>query len=277
MLRWGLLSIACQCIFQGDGKDFHDDIPDSVQHLRQRLQEYPSNTTLGIVMFSPAKEKSYSSLTIPVWRAYCKKHGFDFFHQEEPLVSRLQMDWTKPRLLLELVEHSKWKYMFIVDAFSMPINMKKSWQDFIREHLRYRRNKNDKPRDRLMFCPWECEDTYSDRMLEGACHGPQLSGCILHSKKKLSKKLLTAWFDLRDDIDDPDSSTAVRRALEQTKQTDHYSALYWKDVQNEIGKRQSNFMITFGYDKTHRWDIRKQVHDYLSKNKLLGDIVNQEL
>merc|ERR1711933_619073 len=51
--------------------------------------------------------------------------------------------------------------------------------------------------------------------------------------------------------------------------------MFWKDVQQEMGKPQSTFMATFSHDLQRDVGIRQQVEDLLVKNKVFGSMVNE--
>merc|ERR1711972_329877 len=122
-------------------------------------------------MVSGPGDHGFSELSIPVWQAYCRRHGVDFFLQEEVLNTDYRLEWSKPRLLLEIMAKAPWKYLFLVDPNSLPANFGKHWEYTIKAHLRYRRHANDKA------------------VSDGACYGPLLSGCISWAKAKKQKTI----------------------------------------------------------------------------------------
>merc|ERR1712100_674658 len=100
---------------------------------------------------------------------YCKKHGYEFFLQEESLSPGVRDMWTKPRLLMELVAKAKWKYIWLVDPNALPLDFEKGWQYAIKEHMRKARYKNDNQKSRIVWCPEDCEKEYKDGITDGAC------------------------------------------------------------------------------------------------------------
>merc|ERR1711953_638044 len=123
---------------------------------RRRIVETLNKSQHAVVMVSTPAALTYSAHTIPIWKAYCEKHGYDFFLQEESLIENTRTQWTKPRLLLELIAKAPWKYIWMVDPESLPVNMKKGYQYAIKEHMRKQRYSNDKQSERFMWCAEDC-------------------------------------------------------------------------------------------------------------------------
>ncbi|CAK0812805.1 unnamed protein product [Prorocentrum cordatum] len=170
-------------------------------------------------MVSGAHEQSFSQLSAPAWEAYCRRHGIDFFLQEEALNSDYRFEWSKPRALLEILPRAPWKYAFLVDANSLPVKLGKHLEYMVKAHLRHKRHATDKASARLMFCPWDCDEEYSNHVEEGACHGPLLSGCILSVKKagwEKTAELVRSWYVKRKEFRFEDPQALVH-AFDQMK------------------------------------------------------------
>jgi len=262
-------------------KEVSDDNKQALLKVRTRIAQ-GLNKTYGIVMVATSIHLDYSVHTIPIWKAYCEKHGYDFFLQEESLSPDWRTSWTKPRLLFELVTKTKWKYIWLVDPSSLPVNFDKGWQYAIKEHMRKQRYKNDHMKERVVWCPEDCDKDSGDALMDGTCHGPLVSGCIfsaLHPKQVMP--ILRKWYDKRKD-ESSKEERGLKMALGNTKKgTGHapgtlsyYDRMMWSDVGAEMGREDSSFLRTFTSDEKGR-TIQKQVVETLQKYKTLGDILNK--
>lgn len=257
-----------------------DDDKQALLKTRTRIAQ-GLNQTYGVVMVATSLHVAYAVHTIPIWKAYCEKHGYDFYLQEHSLAPSLRDHWTKPRILMELVSKTNWKYLWLVDPNSLPIDFEKGWPYAIKEHMRKQRYKNDDMKERVVWCPEDCDRDYEDQLMEGACHGPVLSGCIFFAKEpKKILPVLRKWYSKRKALND--ESRGLKMGLEQTKtktsvgQKSMYENLLWSDVGKEMGREDSSFLRTFGYDaNADHWNIRNQVVKTLQTHKALGDVINK--
>jgi hypothetical protein len=243
-----------------------DDDKPAIEHLRRRL-EVRDTHKFGIVLVTGPNEHSYSQFTIPIWRAYCEHHKLGFFLQEERLNTDLSFDWAKPRVLMELLPKTKWRYLMMVDANSLPNDFNRSWEGVVKEHMRYKRYKNDEPDKRLVFCPWDCEKEYDSPYSDGSCYGPVLSGCVWWSKKPRAVKLARSWYVKRS------LGLSVLKTFEKMKGR-NWDEVFYKDVQKEIGRRDSSFIATFEHDESYGWNTRDMIYDYIKNHTILGAIAN---
>lgn len=256
-----------------------DDDKDAIIRVRERLAAKDNATTggtYGVVMVAGPRELSYSPLTIPIWREYCKKYGMGFWLQEEPLNTDLGFEWTKPRLLLELLRKVKWRYFMVVDADSLPVDFNRPWEYMIKLYMRYKRYVNDHIEGRFIFCPQKCDEEYKSAHEEGACAGAILSGCIYSSSAKKAKKtarLVKSWYVKRKNDDLP-SDDPLLGAFEAMKEN-NYDAVFYKDVQQDVGKAKSKVIATYGWSKEFGHNIRDRIYDAIKRHKRLSRIANQ--
>lgn len=250
-----------------------DDNKQALLKTRERI-DAGLNATYGVVMVATSEALAYAVHTIPIWKAYCKKHGYDFFLQEETLNPGVRQHWTKPRLLMELQHRSKWKYMWLVDPSSLPMNFDKGWQYAIKAHLRRARYKNDKQKNRLVWCPEDCEKEYSDHLGEGACYGPHVSGCIFWRKPKEVLPVLMDWYENRKTMDG--EARGLKLALRNCRSGARYDIMLWSDVGQEMGRSDSKFLANFYHDEKLGFNVRDQVVKAIGQNKVFGNILNRD-
>jgi len=250
-----------------------DDNQQVLQKVRTRIVQ-GLNKTYGVVMVATSNDLSYSAHTIPVWKAYCEKMGYDFFLQEESMAPSVRDHWTKPRLMMELATKAKWKYIWLVDSNSIPVNFEKGFQYAIKEHLRKQRYNNDNQKERMVWCPEDCDEGAGDNALsEGTCYGPLVSGCIFWNKPKKLLPILATWYKFRAKLES-EGERGLKMALSKTRESSNYDAMFWSDVSDQIGRPNSNFMVTHTYDEQLKFNLRDQVVRTITKYKLLGNILN---
>jgi len=223
------------------------------------------NKTYGVLMVATHHDAHFSAHSIPIWKAYCEKHGYDFFLQEESLVEGGRPHWTKPRVVMELVSQAKWKYVWMVDPQSLPVAFDKGWQILIKEHLRKVRWTDDSQKDRQWWCPEDCPKNYNGKHSEEACYGPQLSGCIFWlGKPAWILPSLLLWYEKRKDL--KDESTGLKLAMKSTRAGPLFEQIFFSPVQNQMGFPDSTFLAT-----------HQSIDELLAtirKNKVLGEILN---
>jgi hypothetical protein len=246
-----------------------DDNPQAVQRTRLRVAK-GLNATYGVLMVSTAEELGHAVHTIPIWKEYCRRHKFDFFLQEELLSPSVRSGWTKPRVLMEMMAQAKWKYVWVVDSNSLPVDLDKSWTYAIKAHLRQIRYNNDNQKKRIVWCPEDCEQDYSDATQEGACYGPHMSGCIFWMKADKLNPLLKGWYAKRKSLDS--DNRGVKRAFKMLREA-NYDWLYFSDVGKEMGRPDSSFLATHSFDA--KLNLRDQVIRTIGKHKALGAVLNK--
>lgn len=254
-----------------------DDDKQALLKTRTRIAQ-GLNQTYGVVMVATSLHFDYAVHTIPIWKAYCEKHGYDFYLQEQSLAPSVRDMWTKPRILMELVTQTKWKYLWLVDPNSLPMDLEKAWPYAIKEHMRKQRYKNDDMKERVVWCPEDCDQDYDDSMLEGSCHGPFVSGCIFHAKEtKQILPVLRKWYSKRKTLDDESRGLKLGLVETKTKKGEKFAQMYekllWSDVGKEMGRDDSSFLRTF--DDAQGESVRNQVVKTLQTHRALGDIINK--
>lgn len=253
-----------------------EDDQQALGRLNDKLDEIAGKSAkFGILMVTGPQELAWSDPVIRIWRAYCEEHKYGFFvHRERLTTEDLRYEWTKPRALIETLQKVRWKYVMLVDSSSFPVDLKKSLQHVVKQHMYQKRYKQDKPKERLVWCPEDCEEDYQSAYQEGACYGPMISsGCIFKGKKDESVRLARQWYKHRNEKKFTQDQALVQAFNRMRDQ--NFGAVYFKDVQKEIGRSTSSFIVTFSFDSKYGWNIRDQIHDYISKNKELSRIVNQ--
>lgn len=248
----------------------------AVARMNERIKSYRANHTIGIVMYTDFTEKDWNYLTIPVWKNYTIKHGYDFFVQEEKLVDpRYKPVASKPLLLLTLYAAiKKWKYIMLVDSNMLPIGWKMPVEDFIKAHMKKKRWKSDKPGDRVVWCPMECEEGTVDEMTDGTCYGAVSGGCIVRRKPQ-TKKALNMWHNRRED--DKDEPRPVLKSL-KTMRERNWDQVFFSNAGEDIGRQNSKFIRAFQYEEGVDGagnNIRKMIDKAIKDNNLFGDIVNE--
>jgi len=196
-----------------------------------------------------------------------------FFLQQESLNPDFRFEWTKPRTLIEFLKKTKWKYVFVVDANSLPVDLNRSWDFVIKQHMRHKRYSNDNPKDRTVFCPWDCEAEYDDAYSEGACYGAQLSGCIYMASKPKAQRFVRRWYYHRNE-DDWTPDQALVKAFSKAKER-HWDEVFLRDVRKEIGYPESSFLATFHFTKKYEWNIRDHIYDFIKGHEELGPLANK--
>lgn len=254
-----------------------DDHTQHLAHVRQRLAAKDNATVggkYGVVMVTGPKDEAHAQLTVPLWREYCKKHGYGFWLQQEPLSTDFSFGWSKPRLLMELLPAVKWRYMLVVDANTVPKKFGMKWDTLIKSHMRYKRWNNDDTSKRHMFCPWDCEDEYDSPYEDGSCSGPITSVCIYWTAKAKTRNIVRRWYATRLSDEIPQNDDGVFKGLEQVKTNNFYEEVFYRDVAEDLGRPSSKLIPAFSYHKEYRWNLRDQIHDYIKKDKVLAEIAN---
>eukprot|EP00928_Gymnodinium_smaydae_P007831 TRINITY_DN12801_c1_g1_i1.p1 TRINITY_DN12801_c1_g1~~TRINITY_DN12801_c1_g1_i1.p1 ORF type:complete len:298 (+),score=71.19 TRINITY_DN12801_c1_g1_i1:92-985(+) len=260
LAAWSLLGACAADLKRPDALE--DDAESALRKLRQRLKE-PISGTYGIAILVDPRHKAWSDITLPLWRKYAAHHGFGLFEQHESLNTNVAFEWSKPRLLMELLPKVPWKYTFVVEPSSLPGDFNRSWESVVQLHMRHKRFKNDDAHKRVVFCPHDCEEEYEDALREGACHGPILTGCVFQSSKSMATEIAKLWYKQRKD------GNPIARCLDTVKDR-HYDEIFFRDVPKEMGRKYSKFLPSFGYDEKYGWDVRAQVLKYLESHPKLA-------
>jgi hypothetical protein len=205
----------------------------------------------------------FSAHTVPIWKAYCEKHGYDFFLQEESLVTEGRPHWTNIRVLMELIHMAKWKYAWLVLPQSLPTAFETGWQILVKDHLRKVRFKDDHQKERMMWCPEECPKEFKKDYEDGACYGPRISGCIFW--KKHSLEVLYMWYQQRKNMQH--DVHGLEMGLKSIRKHSYWDLIFISPVQNLIGFPDSTFLAT------HK--TREEVMATIGRKKIFGEILNK--
>eukprot|EP00746_Dinoflagellata_sp_MGD_P143752 gnl/MRDRNA2_/MRDRNA2_76543_c0_seq1.p1 gnl/MRDRNA2_/MRDRNA2_76543_c0~~gnl/MRDRNA2_/MRDRNA2_76543_c0_seq1.p1 ORF type:complete len:296 (+),score=65.24 gnl/MRDRNA2_/MRDRNA2_76543_c0_seq1:77-889(+) len=260
LLRWVVVFY-----FQGLGKGASG--PE--ERLRVRIKDLVAKSDLVVAVLVQEKEMNYAKLTLPIWRAYCEKHKFDFLQQEEKLDEDLPFEWSRPLFIKAMLAKKKWKWIWTVDANSLPVKFGKSVEYVIQNHaVNY--PKHYTKRLRVVWCPENCEEGYKDKLMEGACYGPFLSGCLIKRSKKASE-IMVDWHKKAEDF--REKASGLAKALDRVR-THFWDEIRFEDVGTLMGKGTSSFLQTYTHSKEFGYDIRRMVEDVLQRNKKLGDVAN---
>lgn len=246
-------------------KDFErDDNKQVLFRARERISA-GLNATYGVMMVATPDDYLFAAQTVPIWKAYCEKHRYDFFLQEESLVEGALPYWTKLRLLMELISQAKWKYVWMVDPQSLPVQFDKGWQILIKDHLRFVRWKDDSHKQRVVWCPEDCAKDYHSKIEEGLCYGPRASGCIFQVKPAIVVPILLMWYQTRRDLKtDP---RGFKLSFKSFRKQQLFEMVHVSPVQNLIGFPDSTFLATH--------NSIDEVLTTLRKKPVLGEIINK--
>jgi len=253
-----------------------DDNRQNVAKLRRALQSKPLNATYGIVMLATEHWAGTARHSIPIWEEYCRKHGYDFVVQTEPLIESGSMnhEWSKLRLIIEVIGIAKWKYAWLVDPSSVVVELEMQWPLLIKKYLRHKQDHLEKPQNRLVWCPEECDEEYDREKggyFEGACHGPQTNGCVfwVHKRnmgylKKIYKKRFIWGTAIK----------GLKRAFNHLRDIDFDSVIF-SDAQEVMGKPNTPLLANAGkIDHKHGRSRTQQMIDIIGRNEELAKIAN---
>mmetsp|Transcript_67289 Transcript_67289/g.161309 ORF Transcript_67289/g.161309 Transcript_67289/m.161309 type:complete len:299 (+) Transcript_67289:252-1148(+) len=179
----------------------HEDwvVPDdsknaAVDRLEEHLAAYKANSSTGIVMFAHPSD-IWADYSIPVWRGYCRHHGYDCFIWREIMVDEgCRHEWSVPLLLRLLYARvPEWKTIMLVQSNSMPVGYDKTVKSLLKKHVTRKRWKKDPVKERGIWCPLDCKTKDTK---DGDCKSIFLTGCIF-LRKPLIAYLLTKWWNFR--------------------------------------------------------------------------------
>merc|ERR1719265_1284964 len=192
------------------------------------------NATFGIVMLVTELDSEVASQSVPVWKEYCRKHSYDFVIQTEPLIESGSMrhEWSMLRVLLDVLSQARWKYAWLVQPNSVVVNLEKPWPILIKDYMRHKRHHLDTHKQRMIWCPEECDDVYQNAYADGACHGPIINGCIFQNKKKNLGYVKTAYQKRHSLATD---SRAMKKSI-HALQAVNYDYFHSSDAKEEMGR-----------------------------------------
>lgn len=250
-----------------------DDNRQAVARMRQKIESLPLNSTYGVAMLATELDLQVSVHSIPIWKEYCAHHGYDFFIQTEPLVtSAIRHEWSKIRLILELMAKAKWKYIWLVDPNSVVVDFEKGWQYVIKDYMRKKRHNQDSQKVRMIWCPEDCDDAYhKGEYKEGNCKGPQTNGCVWQAKTKNQnyvKRMYQKRHALGEDV------RGLKKAMQSLREIE-FEWVIWTDTFQEFGKRTSTFLATMNWDAKFGLNQRAGMIDTIQRHPALGGILNR--
>jgi len=248
-----------------DEGTFADDDATTLKLLRARLSSERLVSKYAVVMLAGPRDFLYLQHSVPIWRAYCERHGLDFFLQQRSLNLEVRFEWTKLRLLLEILgtKGVRWHYVWVPDPHSLPVDFGRKWTYAIKAHMRYKDLPNRKVNRRVIWCPWDCEEGGNSR---DSCYGPDLSGCIFWLRAGPAKRLVRNWYELRSGLGQDEMG--MRRALEQPR-LNNYDEVSFRNVQEEMGKSVSSFLATFTYDEKFGANVKEAILDAIQSREAL--------
>mmetsp|Transcript_32709 Transcript_32709/g.74206 ORF Transcript_32709/g.74206 Transcript_32709/m.74206 type:complete len:185 (-) Transcript_32709:93-647(-) len=174
---------------------------------------------------------------------------------------------------MELLPVTRWKYVLMVDARSLPVGFNRSFSFAIKQHMRHKRFPNDEAWDRLIYCPQDCEEEYEDTVSDGKCYGPILSGCLFQANKRQTARLVRYWYAKRR-LENATQDQAIAKAWQEMKNS-NWTKVFMHDIQQDIGKKTSGFVAQFTYDTKYKWNIRDQIYDFILAHPDLAKIGNE--
>merc|ERR1719387_99636 len=125
------------------------------------------------------------------------------------------------------------------------MGFKRKIEDIVRVHMKKVRWKNDKPGERALWCPLDCEEGTVDEMTEGTCYGPLIGGCIFRKRPKTTSKILRILHARRED--DKKHQRPVWKALQMTRSR-NWDHVLFSNAGDDVGRKNSKHFATFAYD-----------------------------
>mmetsp|Transcript_101894 Transcript_101894/g.191648 ORF Transcript_101894/g.191648 Transcript_101894/m.191648 type:complete len:322 (+) Transcript_101894:112-1077(+) len=250
-----------------------DDNRQAVAKMR-RKNDGKWNATYGVVMVATETSLDVAVHSIPIWKEYCKRHGYDFVLQTDPLIESgsIRHEWTKLRMILEVLGKANWKYAWLVDPNSVVVDLDRPWPYLIKQYMRHKRFNSDSQKQRMIWCPEECDDVYENAYIEGACDGPMTNGCVFQVKKKNAEYVKKAYKKRHALGTNPRGIKQAIYGLREMK----YEWVYWSDSQKEMNRPRSSFLAQMGLDpKNLGRRERDQMVEVIQSHKELGNLINK--
>lgn len=72
--------------------------------------------TIDILMLSTEHIETYTQYSIPIWKKYCEKHGYNFCHYGEKLIPDMAFTWSRIKMIQDHFLKSEADYVVMVDA-----------------------------------------------------------------------------------------------------------------------------------------------------------------
>mmetsp|Transcript_64369 Transcript_64369/g.119662 ORF Transcript_64369/g.119662 Transcript_64369/m.119662 type:complete len:295 (-) Transcript_64369:59-943(-) len=270
-----LLFIALPCIAAGQvvadnpnyvHEDFHvveEERTPAVELLEEAIASFVPNSTVGIVMFAHPNDNPWSMYSIPVWRGYARRHGYDFFLWQEALLDGgCRTEWSEPlllRLLYARVE--KWQTIMLVRSNSVPVGFEKTVKWLVKKYVTKQRWKSDPVAERGIWCPLDCKTKDSK---DSDCKAIFLTGCIFLRKPLVAGRIWKWWDYRKVERGDRDCSTpdSLADGLVQARQN-YFQQFLFSNAFADIHVDAAKYIAMF-YNKGR--ELQNQMADLAQKH-----------
>jgi hypothetical protein len=104
----------------------------SVPIINYKLVSSNSSSEIAVVMVNINDPRGPYS--VPLWKQYCKMHGYDFIELDDPLTfnkSKLHPSWWKIPLCKSVFKKGNYKFILHVDADTIPIKLENTIYNYI--------------------------------------------------------------------------------------------------------------------------------------------------
>ena len=71
---------------------------------------------IDILMLSTEHIDIYTQYSIPIWKKYCDKHGYNFCHYGEKLIPDMAFTWSRIKMIQDHFKKTDAEYVMMVDA-----------------------------------------------------------------------------------------------------------------------------------------------------------------
>ena len=71
---------------------------------------------IDILMLSTEHIDAYTQYSIPIWKKYCEKHGYNFCHYGEKLIPDMAFTWSRIKMIQDHFKKTEAEYVMMVDA-----------------------------------------------------------------------------------------------------------------------------------------------------------------
>ena len=71
---------------------------------------------IDVLMLSTNHIDVYTQYSIPIWKKYCKQHGYNFCHYGEKLIPDMAFTWSRIKMIQDHFKNTRSEYVLMVDA-----------------------------------------------------------------------------------------------------------------------------------------------------------------
>ncbi len=71
---------------------------------------------IDILMLSTEHIDIYTQYSIPIWKKYCEKHGYNFCHYGKKLIPDMAFTWSRIKMIQDHFKKTEAEYVMMVDA-----------------------------------------------------------------------------------------------------------------------------------------------------------------